>query len=87
MGCGRSLAEIVQWGTAKDADKAAILARSRERLRARAASARGARLVGTRQPAVNRERCYRERLATNSSAGKPMSSRFKRISSPTTSPE
>jgi predicted Fe-S protein YdhL (DUF1289 family) len=35
MGCGRSLAEIVQWGTASDADKTAILARSRERLRAR----------------------------------------------------
>jgi predicted Fe-S protein YdhL (DUF1289 family) len=35
MGCGRSLAEVVLWGTASDADKAAILARSRERLRAR----------------------------------------------------
>ena len=31
MGCGRSLQEIVAWGTASDADKAAILARSRER--------------------------------------------------------
>jgi predicted Fe-S protein YdhL (DUF1289 family) len=31
----------VRWGTASDADKAAILALSRERLRARAASARG----------------------------------------------
>jgi uncharacterized protein len=37
MGCGRALLEIVQWGTATDADKAAVLARSRERLRARAA--------------------------------------------------
>jgi predicted Fe-S protein YdhL (DUF1289 family) len=35
MGCGRSLEEIVQWGTASDADKSAILARSRERLGAR----------------------------------------------------
>jgi predicted Fe-S protein YdhL (DUF1289 family) len=31
MGCGRSLQEIVAWGAASDADKAAILARSRER--------------------------------------------------------
>ena len=37
MGCGRSLDEIVRWGTATDADKAAILARSRARLRARTA--------------------------------------------------
>lgn len=36
MGCGRTLAEIVAWGTANDADKAAILARSRERSRQRA---------------------------------------------------
>jgi predicted Fe-S protein YdhL (DUF1289 family) len=42
MGCGRLLAEIVQWGTASDAAKTAILARSRERLRTRAASLRGA---------------------------------------------
>jgi hypothetical protein len=35
MGCGRSLEEIVRWATTSDADKAAILARSRERLRAR----------------------------------------------------
>jgi predicted Fe-S protein YdhL (DUF1289 family) len=41
MGCGRSLQEIVQWGTASDADKTAILARSRERLRAQAVPARG----------------------------------------------
>jgi predicted Fe-S protein YdhL (DUF1289 family) len=41
MGCGRSLQEIVQWGTASDADKTEILARSRERLRVRAAPARG----------------------------------------------
>lgn len=41
MGCGRSLQEIVQWGTASDADKTAILTRSRERLRARASPARG----------------------------------------------
>ena len=37
MGCGRALDEIVAWGTASDADKTAILERSRERLRARAA--------------------------------------------------
>jgi predicted Fe-S protein YdhL (DUF1289 family) len=36
MGCGRSLDEIVAWGTASGADKAAILARSRERSRRRA---------------------------------------------------
>jgi uncharacterized protein len=36
MGCGRTLAEIVAWGAANDADKAAILARSRERARQRA---------------------------------------------------
>jgi len=42
MGCGRLLQEIVQWGTASDAVKTAILARSRERLRTRAASLRGA---------------------------------------------
>ena len=42
MGCGRSLAEIVVWGTASDVDKTAILARSRERMRARdRASGRG----------------------------------------------
>ena len=35
MGCGRALHEIVAWGTASDADKTAILARSRERLRMR----------------------------------------------------
>jgi predicted Fe-S protein YdhL (DUF1289 family) len=40
MGCGRLLEEIVQWGTASDADRNAILARSRERLRARAAPRR-----------------------------------------------
>jgi predicted Fe-S protein YdhL (DUF1289 family) len=39
MGCGRALHEIVAWGTANDTDKAAILARSRERLRERAAHA------------------------------------------------
>jgi predicted Fe-S protein YdhL (DUF1289 family) len=43
MGCGRLLDEIVQWGTASDEVKAAILARSCERLRARAASAHGAK--------------------------------------------
>jgi uncharacterized protein len=37
MGCGRSLQEIVEWGTASDAEKTAILARSGERLGARAA--------------------------------------------------
>jgi predicted Fe-S protein YdhL (DUF1289 family) len=36
MGCGRSLQEIVAWGTATDADKAAILERSRERSKRRA---------------------------------------------------
>jgi uncharacterized protein len=36
MGCGRTLEEIVRWGTAADADKTAILALSRERLHARA---------------------------------------------------
>jgi predicted Fe-S protein YdhL (DUF1289 family) len=36
MGCGRLLGEIVRWGTTTDADKAAILERSRERLRSRA---------------------------------------------------
>jgi predicted Fe-S protein YdhL (DUF1289 family) len=41
MGCGRALEEIVRWGTASDADKKAILARSRERLGARAAAHRG----------------------------------------------
>jgi predicted Fe-S protein YdhL (DUF1289 family) len=35
MGCGRSLAEIVSWGTASDDDKRAILARSRERAAAK----------------------------------------------------
>jgi hypothetical protein len=35
MGCGRTLQEIVQWGTASDAAKAVTLAQSRERLRAR----------------------------------------------------
>jgi hypothetical protein len=42
MGCGRLLEEIVQWGTASDAVKTAILERSRERLRARAAWLHGA---------------------------------------------
>lgn len=40
MGCGRKLDEIVAWGTASDADKTAILERSRERLRARVTFAR-----------------------------------------------
>jgi predicted Fe-S protein YdhL (DUF1289 family) len=35
MGCGRSMQEIVAWGTASDAMKAAILACSRERLQTR----------------------------------------------------
>jgi predicted Fe-S protein YdhL (DUF1289 family) len=35
MGCGRSLQEVIAWGTATDATKAAILALSRERLKAR----------------------------------------------------
>jgi uncharacterized protein len=43
MGCGRTLQEIVQWGTATDTDKTAILALSRERLHARAARARRGR--------------------------------------------
>jgi predicted Fe-S protein YdhL (DUF1289 family) len=37
MGCGRALEEIVAWGTASDAEKAAILERSRERARQLAA--------------------------------------------------
>ena len=37
IGCGRALHEIVAWGTASDADKTQILARSRERQRERAA--------------------------------------------------
>jgi uncharacterized protein len=41
MGCGRSLEEIVAWNEAGDAERAAILARSRERTAARAR--RGAR--------------------------------------------
>ena len=40
MGCGRTLDEIIAWGTASDVDKAAILARSRERLRAERLSRR-----------------------------------------------
>jgi predicted Fe-S protein YdhL (DUF1289 family) len=44
MGCGRKLDEIVAWGTASDADKAAILERSRGRLRARAMSPRAGRV-------------------------------------------
>ena len=32
MGCGRSLEEIIAWSAASDEDKAATLARSRERL-------------------------------------------------------
>ena len=36
MGCGRSLQEIVTWGSASAADKAAILERSRERTKRRA---------------------------------------------------
>jgi uncharacterized protein len=32
MGCGRSLAEIVRWGTALDTEKREILARSRARV-------------------------------------------------------
>ena len=32
MGCGRSLEEIVAWGTATDNEKRATLARSRDRL-------------------------------------------------------
>ena len=43
MGCGRSLQEIVAWGTASDRDKAAILERSRERSKRRAE-----RFLGTR---------------------------------------
>jgi predicted Fe-S protein YdhL (DUF1289 family) len=37
MGCGRSLQEIVAWGTASDEHKLAILERSRERQRKRSA--------------------------------------------------
>ena len=35
MGCGRSLQEIVAWGTASERDKASILERSRERSKQR----------------------------------------------------
>jgi len=35
MGCGRSLEEIIAWGTASDADKSATLARARARLASR----------------------------------------------------
>ena len=35
MGCGRTLHEIVAWGTASDDDKTATLTRSRERRLAR----------------------------------------------------
>jgi predicted Fe-S protein YdhL (DUF1289 family) len=35
LGCGRALEEIVAWNTADDHAKAAILARSRERVAAR----------------------------------------------------
>ena len=38
MGCGRLLQEIVAWGTASADEKAAILGRSRERLKARGAA-------------------------------------------------
>lgn len=38
MGCGRLLQEIVAWGAASADDKAAILARSRERREAREAA-------------------------------------------------
>jgi hypothetical protein len=31
IGCGRSLAEIVSWGTASDDEKREVLARSRQR--------------------------------------------------------
>ena len=41
MGCGRALDEIVAWGTASDRDKAAILERSRERIRQRGERSRG----------------------------------------------
>jgi len=37
MGCGRSLEEIVAWGTASDERKKVILERSRERQRRRSA--------------------------------------------------
>jgi predicted Fe-S protein YdhL (DUF1289 family) len=35
MGCGRSLEEIIAWGSASDSEKSATLTRSRERLVAR----------------------------------------------------
>lgn len=37
IGCGRELQEIIAWSTSSDEDKRAILARSSERRRARAA--------------------------------------------------
>jgi predicted Fe-S protein YdhL (DUF1289 family) len=36
IGCGRALAEIVAWGTAGDAERRAILERSRARVARRA---------------------------------------------------
>lgn len=35
LGCGRAIAEIVGWSRASEAERQAILARSRERLRQR----------------------------------------------------
>ena len=35
MGCGRTLEEIIAWGTVSDGEKSATLERSRERLAAR----------------------------------------------------
>jgi predicted Fe-S protein YdhL (DUF1289 family) len=46
MGCGRTLHEIVAWGTCSNADKATILTRSRERLLARERRLRGANADG-----------------------------------------
>jgi uncharacterized protein len=40
MGCGRSLEEIVAWNEASDAEKTAILARSRERAASRSRRAK-----------------------------------------------
>jgi predicted Fe-S protein YdhL (DUF1289 family) len=40
MGCGRSLQEIVAWGTSSDGEKAATLERSRARLQSRGATFR-----------------------------------------------
>lgn len=36
MGCGRTLDEIIRWGGAEDAERAAILARAKKRVKSMA---------------------------------------------------